>query len=304
MTAIPDVPMQLLTALPLQTEHWKQIAQNASWQTTRMNLSAFARHGVFKDAELTQRLRDKLVDPAAIRKARAQPHQLMMAYSQIGADVPEMIREALHDAMEIATESVPAIVGRVVVCVDVSGSMQSPITGHRKGATTAVTCVQVAALIAACIKRTCVDAKVIAFSDDVIPMVPISRRDSVLTNARRLASLPSGGTNCSSALRHLNQQNDPADVVIYVSDNQSWVDVVGGPGTATMQEWAKFKGRCPRAKLVNIDLQPYTTSQLPELPDVLNVGGFNDSVFDVIRSFVTGERSRDQWVATIEGVQL
>ena len=46
---MPDVPFQMLTSLELKTEHWKQIASNAPWQMTRMNLNTFARHGVFDE---------------------------------------------------------------------------------------------------------------------------------------------------------------------------------------------------------------------------------------------------------------
>lgn len=44
---MPDVPHELLTALTLVAADWKLIAYRASWQTTRMNLNTFARHGVF-----------------------------------------------------------------------------------------------------------------------------------------------------------------------------------------------------------------------------------------------------------------
>ncbi len=304
MTTMPNVPMQMLTSLPLRAEHWKQIALDASWQTVRMNLNAFARHGVFNDETMVQAIRAKLIDEHEIQRSHAQPYQLMMALSQLSTDVPRSIREALHDAMEIAARQIPSLAGRVVVGVDVSGSMLSPLTGHRHGATTQVTCVHVASLIAACIYRTCNDAEIIPFSDDVIHGHICSRHDSILTNAEKLASLPSGGTNCSAVLRWMNHRRTSADLVMIVSDNQSWVDVINGPATATMLAWAEFKSRNPGALLVNIDLQPYTTVQLPEHADILNVGGFNDSVFDVIRAFVTGERNSDLWVQTIESVPL
>jgi len=38
----------LLSALPLARKDWVSIAKNATWQTTRMNLNTFARHGVFE----------------------------------------------------------------------------------------------------------------------------------------------------------------------------------------------------------------------------------------------------------------
>ena len=80
-----------------------------------------------------------------------------------GAKVPAVVREALQDAMEIALENVPAFGGRVVVCPDVSGSMASPVTGTRRGATSAVRCIDVAALVAAAVLRTNRDALVLPF---------------------------------------------------------------------------------------------------------------------------------------------
>ena len=44
---LPDVPFTMLSALPLSRTQWAAIAVRASWQTTRMNLNTFARHGVF-----------------------------------------------------------------------------------------------------------------------------------------------------------------------------------------------------------------------------------------------------------------
>ena len=44
---LPDVPFQMLTALPLSKEHWAAIGRKAGWQMLRMNLQTFARHGAF-----------------------------------------------------------------------------------------------------------------------------------------------------------------------------------------------------------------------------------------------------------------
>lgn len=46
-TEVPNIPFQFLTSLNLSTNQWTEIARHASWQTTRMNLNTFARHGVF-----------------------------------------------------------------------------------------------------------------------------------------------------------------------------------------------------------------------------------------------------------------
>src|SRR6185295_16812098 len=150
--------------------------------------------------------------------------------------------DALQDAMEVAIANVPAIEGRVFVCPDVSGSMSSPVTGYRQGATTAVRCIDVAALVAAALVRKNPPTEVLPFECDVVK-VNLNSRDSVMTNAAKLASVGGGGTNCSAPLALLNRRQAKGDFVIFISDNESWVDAGGGRGTATMREWTVFKQR-------------------------------------------------------------
>lgn len=304
----PDVPFQMLTALSLTAEHWQAIARRAPWQMTRMNLNTFARHGVFSVQEITLQVASRLRSEDQVLRAKVFPYQLMAAFQNIGSEVPHEIKEALQDAMEIATSNVPVVAGKVIVAPDVSGSMHSPVTGLRKGATSKIRCIDVAALVAAAVLRQNRDAEVLPFENNVVP-VSLNPRDSVMTNAQKLASLPCGGTNCSAVLIDLNARKVQADLVIYVSDNESWIDTphhgrFGGSATRTMSEWAKFKQRNPRARLVCLDIQPYGTTQAAGRHDILNIGGFSDSVFSVIAAFASGEFSSAHWVGEIEKTPL
>jgi 60 kDa SS-A/Ro ribonucleoprotein len=209
--------------------------------------------------------------------------------------------------MEIATANVPDFGGKVYVFPDVSGSMHSAVTGYRKGATSTVRCVDVAALVAATVLRKNPRAEVIPFESNVVE-TRLNPRDSVMTNAQKLASLPAGGTNCSAPLELLNQRRASGDLVIYVSDYESWIDAphygrFGGSATRTMREWASFKQRNPNARMVCIDVQPYGTVQAKERADILNIGGFSDQVFAVIAEFARGELNADHWVGVIEDVR-
>jgi 60 kDa SS-A/Ro ribonucleoprotein len=232
----------------------------------------------------------------------------MTAYMNASNSVPNTVREALQDAMEIAISNVPQINGKVYVFPDVSGSMQSPVTGYRKGATSKVRCIDVAALVAAAILRKNPNAEVIPFSDDVVPC-RLNPRDSVMTNAQKLANLPSGGTNCSAPLAELNKRKANGDLIVYVSDNESWVDTAhygrfGGSATKTMTEWATFKSRNADARMVCIDIQPYATTQAKERADVMNIGGFSDQVFEVIAKFAAGRLNAEHWIGVIENVNV
>jgi 60 kDa SS-A/Ro ribonucleoprotein len=305
---VPDVPFMKLTALNLSKKAWVNIAGRASWQTTRMNLNTFARHGVFTRGFFTQprvvkTIAERLRNPEAIVKARVFPYQLMAAYAMADSEIPGEIRESLQDAMEVAIQNVPAFPGKIYVCPDVSGSMSAPVTGYRKGATSAVRCIDVAALVAAAVVRKNGSAEVLPFEQDVV-RVALNPRDSIMTNAAKLAAIGGGGTNCSAPLALLNSRGARGDLVVFISDNESWVDAGQGRGTATMREWQRFKSRNPEAKLVCIDIQPYGTTQAKEQSDVLNVGGFSDAVFDVLARFQAATLGEDHWIGEIEAVTL
>ena len=148
--------------------------------------------------------------------------------------------------------------------------MQSPVTGYRKGASSKVRCIDVAALVAAAFLRKNRNARVLPFEVNVV-QVPLNPRDSVMTNAAALAKVGGGGTNCSAPLAMLNKEKSNADLVIFISDNESWADPKANRGTAMMAEWEKLRNRNPKAKLVCIDIVPNTTTQAPDRKDILNI---------------------------------
>jgi len=122
--------------------------------------------------------------------------------------------------------------------------------------------------------------------------------DSVMTNAQTLRGFGGGGTNCALPLERLNRENAKAENVIYISDNESWHRYGGRGGTAI--EWTKFHQRNPKSRLVNIDITPNSTTQIPEAQDaVLNIGGFSDAVFVMLDTFL-GRESSENFVKTIE----
>jgi len=191
----------------------------------------------------------------------------------------------------------------VVVCPDVSGSMSSAITGGRGSATSAVRCIDVAALVAAALLRKNPSTRVLPFEQKVVKL-SLNPRDSVLTNAEKLAAIGGGGTDCSAPLAQLNAHKAKADLVVLVSDNESWVNNQRSGATQTMREWAAFKQRNPRAKLVCIDIQPYAHTQALERSDILNIGGFADDVFKVLAMFAADELGANHWVGLIDELTL
>ena len=302
---LPNVPFQMLTALDLNSGDWAEIARNGSWQQVRQNLNTFLRHEVFAKSKNIKMVAEKLRDETAIARARVLPYQLLTAYQATSNQMPFEIREALQDAMETAVQNVPAIQGKVVVCPDVSGSMHSPSTGYRGSATSKTRCIDIAALVSAAMLRTNPQARVIPF-EQITVNVQLNPRDSIMTNAEKLANIGGGGTACSAPLAMLNREKADVDLVVIVSDNESWVDdsQQWGATTSLMKEWDILKRRCPEAKLVCLDIQPYTKAQARNRHDILNIGGFSDQVFSLIGSFAERGMGTDFWVEEIEKTPL
>lgn len=307
---VPKVPFQMLTSLGLTTEDWVQIAENGGWHFTRMNLNTFARHDVFNNNEATEVIATKLRDRDAILNSKVFPYQLFVAYKNTEVGVPNEINNALHDAMEIAIDNVPTFTQNgVAVLVDTSGSMRSARVGSRPdGTPSTIRAVDVAGLFGSAILRKNPKALVLPFDTRVHTeaIKEITSRDSVMTNTEKLARFGGGGTDCSSALAYLNQTHFKGDLVVYVSDNESWVDSRYGnrQGTEVMNQWRAYKLRNPKAKLVCIDTTPNRTSQASNDADIINIGGFSDKIFETIRDFVTPGSKGPQWVDAIKAIAI
>ena len=298
---LPDVPFEWLTSFELTAKQWGVLAGRMGWQALRMNLNTLARNGAFQVKGVTKSVADRLGDAQAMARVKPAPYQLMTALTQVGDGVPLEVQAALEKALEASVAKVPKLKGNVVVCPDVSGSMQSPATGCRKGATSVVRCIDVAALVAAAVLRTNEKARVFPFAERVVD-VKLDPYARLAVNAEKLAGIWGGGTNVSAPLAKLNRERAKVDTVVIVSDNQSWIDSNYYGPTQVMKEWEQLKRRNPAAKLICIDIQPYGSSQAKDRKDIMNVGGFTDAVFGAMARFANGE-ARD-WTEIVNEVEV
>lgn len=328
----PKVPFEMLEGVDgLTVQDWEQITYNMSWQQLRQNLELLNRRDIFKNPHMVRYVCKRLTDKEEIHSAHCFPYQILVAYLNSGTSpegfgwtsrywqahgkgkvadkitLPKEIRSALESAMETAIGNVPNLPGQVFVCPDTSGSMGYPITGQqslwRDSPSSKVRCVDVAGLITAAILRKNPTAISLPFNTEV-HKVNLSVMGSVMSNAAKFAELGGGGTSCSAPLRLLNKQKSIGDVVILISDYESWADPNRSKQTAMMVEWDIFKNRNPKAKLICIDLIPRTNHQVSHGEDILQIGGFSDNVFSIIRAFVTNQLYGKHWVNVINEVQI
>jgi 60 kDa SS-A/Ro ribonucleoprotein len=295
---------------------WAALARKMGPQALRMNLNTLLRHDVLATSAMVDYVADRIADESEIRRSKQFPYQYFAAYLNADDNVPQKIKTALHKAAEIACGNVPELPGPVVIGLDTSGSMSSAVTGNRgprngtQCATSKMRCIDVAALFAAAILRRNPDSVVIPFDTSAYD-AKMDPNDSILSIAERLAKYGGGGTDCSLPLVAANQKQAKRKFagVVLVSDNESWVGTGRHGSTGVMTAWEAFvanqrklAGKEVNPKLVNIDLQPYQTVQACERADIMNIGGFSDSVFNVISAFLAENHQR--FVAEVEAIEL
>ncbi|ADG66354.1 TROVE domain protein [Planctopirus limnophila DSM 3776] len=290
---------------------WAVLARKMGPQALRMNLNTLLRHDVLATSAMVDYVADRIADKTEIQRSKQFPYQYFAAYLNADDNVPQKIKTALHKAAEIACGNVPELPGPVVIGLDTSGSMSSPVTGNRgRGATSKMRCIDVAALFAAAILRRNPASVVIPFDTSAYD-VKIDPNDSILSIAQRLAKYGGGGTDCSLPLVVANQKYARRKFagMVLVSDNESWVGTGRHGSTGVMTAWEAFSSnqrklsrKAAPPKLINIDLQPYQTVQACERTDIMNIGGFSDAVFNVISAFLADNNQR--FVAEVEAIEL
>lgn len=318
---VPQVDIRLLQGLNLTDEQWAALIPKFSWHTLRMNVRRWHEKGLFqKFPGLADKVAARLSRREEIVAVRPEAYQLMMAYLATKGTYgfPSVISEAFQDAMELALEFVPVINGRTAIAVDVSGSMRYALTGDRAGGTSNVRKVDVASLFAAAVLRKNADAIVLPFHGMVLDC-HLNPRDSVMTNAEKLAKLCDNGTNCAAPVRELVNRRDKVDTIIMFSDNESWMNPEGrttGPSVASyhhgaysatglMDAYTEYRNKVnSQARLVCVDLEPNMSTQVINRKDILNVGGFSDSVFKIVGLFATGEFDGDLLVKKIKSMTI
>lgn len=294
---VPNVPFQMLTAQNLTDAEWLEIAKNGNWMFTRMNINTFMRHNVLSKTAHVDMIAKRLSDPTLVKKARAFPYQLYAAYQNTTA-APAKIRNALQDAAESAINNIPDLEGkRIAVLVDGSGSMGVSVTGYRKGATSAVSANDAASLFAAAILRKNPDTTDVFVFDTTARKCSVNPRDSIMTITSKIG-MRGGGTDVSCGLELI--KNDKYDLVVLLTDMESWFGGSYDGGTKLQGLWNQYRKRNKTAQLVCVNLIPRGNTQATDRSDVLNVGGFSDNLFSVVKDFVDSQGSTDFWPKKIE----
>lgn len=163
---------------------------------------------------------------------------------------------ALEAAMFRCLEGKPKLKGKTILLVDVSGSMDSPISDRSE-----VTGMDAACGVGMILRELCDEVEIHSFSDFnrlIPPRRGFALRDAIVN------SMPHGGTNLGAAVNRMNGITN--DRLIVITDEQAH-DTVGAPaGKGYMVNVRTYKNGVGYGKWVHID-------------------GFSEAVVDYIREY-------------------
>jgi 60 kDa SS-A/Ro ribonucleoprotein len=244
----------------------------------------------------------QLQDAKRLKRARVHPINVLVAQRTYAAGqsargqgtwIPNSrICDALDAAFYNAYGAVEPANKRMLLALDVSGSMGSPISGLP------VSCREASAALAMVTAATESDYQIVGFTDGTGGLTASWRENTVLSELdisprRRLdvvcrytAALPMGGTDCALPMVWARKNRTVFDVFVILTDNETWYGSIH-PHQALREYREKVN---PQARLVVVSMTGTLNSITdPADPLSLEVSGFDSAVPQLIADFARGD---------------
>lgn len=246
-----------------QAAIWKQLVDGTlpapdTWEVAlsggadkRETFERMLREGTLGYLALLRNLRnmtDAGVDESLVREAvlarKGGANRVLPFRYVAAARAAKHMEPVIDQALQAAISELPALPGRTVVLVDVSGSM-----GEKLSSKSDLTRMDAAATLAAVVN--CESLRMYTFSHNVVQVPP--RRGMAGVDAL-IGSQPHGGTDLAGAVRVINQQIQ-CDRLIVITDEQATTGRVPDPVAplAYMVNVASYKNGVGYGKWTHID---------------------------------------------------
>jgi 60 kDa SS-A/Ro ribonucleoprotein len=226
---------------------WRAMLPTLGLGAMVRNLGNMTRLGTIKPlSEAEAIVVERLTDEAAIRKSRLHPFSILLAMAVYSSgrgvrgssawDASRAVVDALDGAFYKAFANVKASGKRVLVALDVSGSMGSPIMGSP------ITCRDATAALALITMSTERKTHVVGFTsaghasrryggrwgggETALSRLAISPRQRLTDAVQAVSNLPFGGTDCALPMLYALEQSIEVDAFYVYTDNETWAGAV------------------------------------------------------------------------------
>jgi 60 kDa SS-A/Ro ribonucleoprotein len=231
----------------------------------------------------------RLTDAEALRKARTHPVAVLLAlktyalgHSLRGESQWQpvtAVTDALDEAFYKAFPAVQPSGKRILVALDVSGSMGAAVSGYPFSAR------EVSAAMSLVAAKTEPGTHFMAFSDNFVPL-DISARQRLDTVVRKVSGLRYGATDCAVPMLWAKHHNIEADVFQVWTDNETWYGHTH-PNEA-LRAYRRHTGINARLQVCAVTPTNFSIAE-PGDPGQLDVSGFDARVPVLLADHARGD---------------
>jgi 60 kDa SS-A/Ro ribonucleoprotein len=285
---------------------WAALLEEMPLTATIRNLATMTRVGLLAPmSEAADRIAATLRDGARLRAARVHPIAVLSALTTYQSGhgargqgewqpVGQVV-DALNDAFYRSFGNVTPAGRRIVLALDVSGSMASGTIAGVPGLTPRVGSAAMALVTAA----TEPQHTIVAFTSGSYPskwssqgvgsgitpldLSPRQRLDDVV---RAVSNLPFGGTDCALPMVWALENKVAADAFVIYTDSETWAGAIH-PAQA-LRQYRERTGIPARLVVVGMVANDFSIAD-PSDAGMLDVVGFDTAAPELIASFVRGE---------------
>ena len=269
---------------------WAALLEHMPMTAMLRNLGKMTSIGLLTpDSAHSAKVVAALHDADKLHAAKIHPFAVLLALKTYGTGhgdkgslkwepVPE-IEAALDHAFYLAFNNVAPTGNRMVLGIDVSGSMGC---SHVHGS--CITAREGAAAMAMLAARTEPSSVFMAFCDEFVPL-DIGAQNGLNDVVRAISDLPFGATDCSLPMLWAMQNNVEADCFMVLTDCETFAGDIS-PHVA-LQRYREATGINAKLVVVAMTSNGFTLAD-PDDRGMLDVVGFDANAPLVIREFLLG----------------
>jgi 60 kDa SS-A/Ro ribonucleoprotein len=290
------VPTELLTHAAV----WDALLDAMPLGALLRNLGVMTKVGLLSPgSDAVRQVTARLGGRDAIRRARLHPLAVLTALKTYAqghgfagkgkwSPVPQVI-DALDAAFYLSFENGAPTGKRIMLALDVSGSMVAPVQGMRN-----VSCREAAAAMALVTASVEANYRIAAFTSGTYPSqwpqlntglspLGISPRQRLDDVVRATSNLPFGGTDCALPMVEALKHRWAVDAFVVYTDNETWAGNIH-PAQA-LQAYRERLGIAAKLVIVAMASNGFTIAD-PTDAGMLDVVGFDAAAPSVIGDFI------------------
>jgi 60 kDa SS-A/Ro ribonucleoprotein len=291
------VPTQLLNHAVV----WEALLDGMPLGALVRNLGVMSKVGLLVDgSDASRMVVTRLRNAAAMRKARLHPLAVLVAlktYAQghgmlgRGGWAPvAQIADALDGAFYLSFGNVEGSGKRIMLALDVSGSMVAPVHGLQF-----LSCREASAAMALVTAATEQQHRFVAFTNGSYPSVhsaqgfnsgltpiAISPRQRLDDVVKMTEALPFGGTDCALPMVEALAHRWPVDVFVIYTDSETWAGAIHP--VQALREYRERMGIAAKLVVVGMTSNGFSIAN-PNDAGMLDVVGFDTATPQVISGF-------------------